>query len=130
MSAAYVDTSFVLAIIFGEPRAPAMRAALRRHRTLLAGDLLVAEALSAAAREGIQPAAVLTTIEAVSIVLPDRTLGREIGEVLEHGYLRGADLWHVACAMYVAGQRRAELTFLTRDAAQRRVARTVGFRVG
>ena len=129
MSAAYVDTSFVLSIIFGESRAPGLRAALRRHRTLLAGDLLVAEALSAAAREGVAPGAVWASIEAISIVLPDRTLGREIGEVLAHGYLRGADLWHVACAMFVAGDARSELTFLTRDAAQRRVARRVGFRV-
>ncbi len=130
MSVAYIDTSYLLSIIFGEPRAPALRTALRRYRTLLAGDLLVAEASSAAAREGIEPATILAAIEAVSIVLPDRTLERESAEVLAHGYLRGADLWHVACAMFVAGPARSELTFLTRDATQKRVARRVGFRVG
>jgi len=67
VSTAYVDTSFVLAIIFGEPRAPALRAALGRHRALFAGDLLVAEALSAAAREGIEHTSVLAAIEAVSL---------------------------------------------------------------
>jgi len=39
MSAAYVDTSFLLAIIFGEPQAPALRRRLGRYERRLAGDL-------------------------------------------------------------------------------------------
>jgi len=49
-------------------------------------------------------------------------------EVLAQGYLRGADVWHVACALFLADAARAELAFLSRDAAQRRVARRLGFR--
>ncbi len=129
MSVAYVDTSFVLAIIFAEPRARALRAALARHAGVFAGDLLVAETLSAAAREGLEGTAVRAAAQSISLVLPDRTLEPEMRECLAHGYLRGADLWHVACAMFVAGTARSELTFLSRDAAQRKVARKLGFRV-
>ena len=45
-------------------------------------------------------------IEAVDLVLPDRSLEPEVLEVLQHGRLRGADLWHLACALYVAGDAR------------------------
>ena len=48
-------------------------------------------------------------------------------EALEVGHLRGADLWHVACALFVAGTARSEVAFLSRDAAQRTVAKRLGF---
>lgn len=129
MTIAYVDTSFVLAILFAEPRARALRALLARQDGVFASDLLLAEAFSAAAREGIEPAAVAGAVRPISLVLPDRSLGPEVREALAHGYLRGADLWHVACAMFVAGDARAEVRFLSRDAAQKAVARRIGFRV-
>jgi len=66
-------------------------------------------------------------LAAISLVLPERSLEPEMKEVLQHGYLRGADLWHVACAIFVAGQARADLTFLSRDVAQRKAARQLGF---
>ena len=48
-------------------------------------------------------------------------------EALAHGYLRGADLWHVAGAMFLAGSARAEIAFLSRDVTQKRIARRLGF---
>jgi len=127
MSAAYVDTSFLLAIIFGEPQAPAFRRRLRRYEHRLAGDLLRAEALSAARREGLSLDALGPALAAISLVLPERSLEREVREVLGYGYLRGADLWHLACALFLAGEDRGALAFLSRDTAQRRVARRLGF---
>lgn len=41
---------------------------------------------------------------------------------------RGADLWHVASALYVAPSP-ADLYFLTLDERQRSVAATLGFRI-
>ena len=127
MSAAYLDTSFLLAITFGEPQAPALRRRLGRYEHRLAGDLLRAEALSAAKREGLALDALQPALAAISLVLPERSLEREMREVLSLGYLRGADLWHVACALFLTGEDRGELAFLSRDTAQRRVARRLGF---
>jgi hypothetical protein len=59
-------------------------------------------------------------------VLPDRPLGGEIGVVLSAGYLRGADLWHLASALYLAGNPR-NLPFITLDERQEVVARKLGF---
>jgi hypothetical protein len=60
-------------------------------------------------------------------VLPDRGLEPEMREILERGRLRGAGLWHLACALYVAGGRRDALAFLSRDAPQRDLARRLRF---
>ena len=127
MSAAYVDTSFLLAIVFGESQAAALRRRLLGFERRLAGDLLRAEALSAARREAVRLDSLQPTLAAISLVLPERSLEQEMREALRHGYLRGADLWHVACALYVAGDTRSDLAFLSRDRAQRAVARRLGF---
>lgn len=127
MRAAYVDTSFLLAIVFAEPRSQTLRRVLRRFAQLFSSDLLVAEALSAAEREGVETAVVAPAIESISLVLPPRTLEPEAREALTHGHIRGADLWHVACAMFLAGRERSEVAFLSRDVAQRKLAGRLGF---
>ena len=48
--------------------------------------------------------------------------------MLETGYLRGADLWHVATALYVSPQAR-NLSFATLDARQSDIAAALGFRI-
>ena len=48
--------------------------------------------------------------------------------VLETGYLRGADLWHVATALYVSPQS-GSLSFATLDARQSAVAEAFGFQI-
>ena len=58
---------------------------------------------------------------------PDRPLEPELVRVLDHGYVRGADLWHLACALFVSPDT-AELSFLTLDCRQRGVAESLGFR--
>lgn len=50
-----------------------------------------------------------------------------MSRALEVGYLRGADLWHVACALYLV-EDAPELSFLTRDERQSAVAEALGFR--
>ncbi len=129
MSAAYVDTSFLLAILFGEPQAATLRRRLRRFEHRLAGDLLRAEALAAARRETLPFDALQPALAAISLVLPERSLEPEMREVSRHGYLRGADLWHLACALYVAGNAPRDFAFLSRDRAQRMIARRLGFAI-
>jgi len=125
--AAYLDTSFVLAILFDEAGALGLRRTLGRYERAFSSDLLTAETLSAAVREHLEVPAVMTALEAVALVLPHRSLDRELRDVLAQGYLRGADAWHLACASFLAEGARSELAFLSRDVAQRRVARRLGF---
>jgi predicted nucleic acid-binding protein len=127
VNAAYVDSSFLVAILLGEPGSRALRTRLGRFDDLLAGDLLVAELLSTAARESLAPEQVTRALGNVDLVLPDRSLEPEMLEVLQQGRLRGADLWHLACALYLAGEEREALAFLSRDAPQRELARRLGF---
>ena len=59
-------------------------------------------------------------------VFPERALTAEFEQVLAGGQVKGADAWHLACALYVARDPR-DLTFLTLDVRQRAAARRVGF---
>ena len=62
----------------------------------------------------------------LEVVFPPRTLGPEITRVLEAGYVRGADCWHLATALYLAPDP-SELTFITLDERQGAVAKALGF---
>ena len=59
-------------------------------------------------------------------MLPDRPLHTEIAKVLAAGYLRGADCWHLATALYLSVDP-SQLAFTTADDRQRTVARALGF---
>jgi predicted nucleic acid-binding protein len=121
---AYVDTSWLLSIAFGEAGAEAAAAAAAACDVLMSAPLLEAELMAALRREGVAESGFVDP--GISWVLPDRSLRAEIGRVLDAGYLRGADLWHVATALYAAADPTDTL-FLTRDARQAEVARSLGF---
>lgn len=124
MKVAYVDTSCLVAVAFGERGATAMARRLAAYDQLVAANLLEAELRSAYAREGVEPDAAL--LGAVSWVIPDRPLGPELARVLNAGRLRGADSWHLAAALYLV-EAPAQLAFLTLDHQQEAVARALGF---
>lgn len=126
MSFAYVDTSVLVAIAFEERDGQRMARRLAAFSGLLASNLLEAELRAACARENCAFADALLTD--LKWVFPDRSLGPELGEILAAGYLRGADLWHLACALYVT-PAPGEMSFLTLDRRQRLVARALGFKV-
>ena len=126
MSAAYVDTSALVAVAFGERGAAALASRLGTFPRLLSSNLLEAEIRAACSRERVAVSERL--LANLEWVLPDRPLGQEITAVLTAGYLRGADLWHVAAALYVA-PAPGDLTFITRDRRQRTVAAALGFQV-
>ena len=126
MSAAYVDTSALVAVAFGERGAAALASRLGTFPRLLSSNLLEAEIRAACSRERVAVSERL--LANLEWVLPDRPLGQEITAVLAAGYLRGADLWHVAAALYVA-PAPGDLTFITRDRRQRTVAAALGFQV-
>ena len=126
MAVAYLDTSFLLGIAFGEAGARRFATTLRKFDTIVSSNLLIAEFRAAHLREKTAPDEDL--LARLSIVLPERPLNPEIALVLEHGYLRGADCWHLAAALYIAGDP-ASIAFLTLDTRQARTARTLGFRL-
>ncbi|UCF18199.1 MAG: PIN domain-containing protein [Gemmatimonadota bacterium] len=126
MNVAYVDTSALVAIAFGERGGSRLARRLERFDELLSSNLLEAELLSAFAREGVDGGSNLLTW--FTWILPSRALSQEIASVLSAGYLRGADLWHLACALYVA-ESAQELSFVSLDERQREVAEMLGFRV-
>ena len=70
MRAAYLDSSFLLAILFDEPGASGLRRTLGRYERVFSSDLLTAETLSTAVRERLEVGAVMTALEAVALVLP------------------------------------------------------------
>jgi hypothetical protein len=126
MGAAYLDTSCLIALAFDEPEARRVRSAVEEGGPLLSSGLLEAELLSTLALEGVS--ADPHFLRAIGWVLPDRPLGPEIRRALAHGYAKGADLWHLATALYVA-EDPTELTFLTLDPDQRPIALALGFQV-
>lgn len=125
MSVAYVDTSALVAIALGEHDGPPMERRLKSFSRLLASNLLEAELRAACSRERSTFSEEL--FANLKWVFPDRSLGIELETVLTAGYLRGADLWHVACALYVA-PTPGDVWFVTLDERQRRVAAELGFR--
>jgi predicted nucleic acid-binding protein len=127
MPTAFVDTSCLSRVALKEPGHEHMSELLWRFDVWKASPLLYAELRSVCKREKAEGEGydLLKRIEWVEIPGP---LLAEIEEGLGAGYLRGPDLWHVACALY-ARTEEPELTFLTLDLAQARVARALKFRV-
>ena len=124
MSVAYVDTSYLAAILLEEPGAQDGR--LNRFDSVWSSNLLAAELLSVIRREGLQVDRE-ELFHHMQWIFPDRPLNPELALVFAKGNLRGADAWHLACALLLSPN--AEITFLSLDARQREVAARLGFTV-
>lgn len=125
MKQAYVDTSWLVAIAFAEKGSEQATKLLRSDLHAVASNLLEAELRSAFLRENVEedPGSIL---EGIGWILPDRPLAPELARVFRSGHLKGADAWHLACALYLDPEA-SSLAFFTRDLPQRRVARALGF---
>jgi uncharacterized protein with PIN domain len=124
----FLDTSCLTAIAFGEAGAAAIKRRIATFGLLTAAPLLEAEARAAFRRERCEPTDELDALlEPINWVIPDRPLSAEIATVLKAGYVKGADCWHLATALYLSPDP-GEMTFLTLDARQGEVARALGFR--
>ena len=125
MPVAYVDTSCLVLIAFRERGASALTRKLEGFDDLFSSNLLEAELRAACSREEVESDPVI--LSAVSWVIPDRPLSAEIARVLEAGYVRGADCWHLVTGLFLV-EDPAEISFLTLDKRQAQVARALGFR--
>lgn len=128
MTAAYIDTSALVAVALQQEGWQRVTPHLAAHGKLHASELLLAELLSVAMREDVVPNVLLAPFEAITVIIPNRSIVPELNTVAAGGYLRGADLWHLACALYLSPNPK-ELFFLTCDGKQRAVAKRLGFRV-
>ncbi len=126
MNVAYVDASALVAVAFDEASSSAIAGRLDGCSRLLASNLLEAELRAVFARERLDFAASL--VAGIEWILPDRPLAPEMTAVLESGDLRGADLWHVATALY-ATPEPGQAAFITADTRQQAVAEALGFLV-
>lgn len=124
MSFAYVDSSCIVAVALREPGATRVERLLQRFSHRVASNLLEAEVRAALARERAPLSPGL--FSSINWVLPTQALTGELARVAAGGSLRGADWWHVACALHV-DPSTSELAFVTLDLPQRRVAAAIGF---
>ena len=126
MSFAYVDSSCIACIAFRQPNWREQWRLLRSYSTRASSNLLEAEVRAAHLREGINIEPGL--LKGIEWIFPDRALTEEIERVAEAGYVRGADLWHLATALSVS-LSPGNVAFLTLDSRQAEVAATLGFRL-
>lgn len=130
MKRAYVDTSVIVALHFGQTEARRAARLLRGHEQAFSVAILVPELLATLHREGRPLNDADHLLARITLFIPSNSLRSECEEALGAGALRGADLWHVAAALAIAGaKRRRDLPFLTFDARQREVAKKLGFPV-
>ncbi len=126
MTAAYIDTSAMVAIAFQEPGSVPLARRLERCTRWISSNLLEAEIGATFVRENqyLDPSALF----GIDWILPDRSLSPEIAAALRVGHVQGAALWHIATALYVA-PRPGDIFFATADHRQRAVAEVLGFQV-
>ena len=126
MTNAYADTSAIVAVAFSQPGAAEIAQRMNDFDRLTSANLLEAETRAAYARENRQfDDAILSRFD---WIYPARLLSNEFATILNVGYLRGGDLWHVAVALYFFPDP-TEVTFLTLDNQQQAVVAALGFRV-
>jgi predicted nucleic acid-binding protein len=124
LSAAYVDTSAIVSLILHEPDEEAIVRQLNQFDRVMSSNLLEAELRSVCHREG--RALDAAQIRDIQWIQPNRALTPEISRVLAAGYVRGADCWHLASALFATPDPTG-VVFLTRDVRQRDVATALGF---
>ncbi len=124
---AYVDTSILAAVACKEDGWEQSVTRLKVCDRWFAAPLLEAEFSALVARENLPPT-VYQLLDPFTWIPIRRRLTEEIQTVLQFGYLRGADLWHLAAALSWVKQP-SELSFLTLDVRQKEVASLLGFPV-
>ena len=127
MAVAYVDTSALVAVALGETAGDAMARRLNQFTSIMSSNLLEAELRSVYSREKRSFEA--TRLAGVEWIMPNRPLSPELALVLDTGHMRGADLWHLATALFIAPDPSA-MHFVTLDKRQHATASILGFRTG
>ena len=125
MKVGYLDSSIMLGLIFKEPGYEQARDRIEGFARVFSSNLLEAEVRSALKREGLPGSELGRLLERIDWVFPDRPLAAEFLSVLAAGFVRGADLWHLACALYLRGSHDG-VELLSLDQRQIEVADRLG----
>ncbi len=124
MNAAYVDSSILVAIVLQERGWADLERRLAGFEHRVSANLLEAELRSAMSREGL-PEEKVPDLAWMEWIQPTRPLTPEFQRVLSTGHQKGADLWHLACALFASPT--GGITFISLDERQRQAAIKLGF---
>ena len=128
MKAAYVDSSVLVAISLGETDHEDLTSRLEKFDQLFSSNLLEAELRSAPEAGGFRRNRRWSShLDLVGLPKPTADSRVQVGP--QGGLLEGADLWHLACALYLR-EELEEISFLSLDDKQVAVAGSLGFDLG
>lgn len=119
----YIDSSVVVASLFDE--LPNNKKIWGSSDNFLSSFILESEVLSTAKREGLDLDLVKKELKKISFVRTESLLA-QLTEIFKVGYLRGADAFHLATAMWIQG-KHSGLKFYTLDKRQIAIASMFGF---
>jgi hypothetical protein len=114
-----------VAVAVDEPGGREIAERLEPFSRLVSSNLLEAELRATLARERVE-ADCSPLLTWISWIHPDRHMTQEFVQVLGFGKVRGADLWHLACALYLR-KSIPGLRFISLDRRQRDLAHALGF---
>lgn len=124
----YLDTSAFLACVFGQAGGLKLINRLKSSQEVLSDILLLSEAASCFTREKVsldQLERMISWINLVSIPINFKT----VKKIIQHGYVKGADLHHLCCAYTLADGANSQITFVSMNMKQLAVAKSLGFKV-
>lgn len=124
----YIDTSVLVSLMLKQGPYGSFKKQLQSADDVISSQLIESELMSVCRREEVDLEIAFEYLNKVSLIIPDRSLRREITATLKHGYCRGADLFHLSCALYI-DPNASELHFLTADDKQKDLAKKMGFKV-
>lgn len=127
LAAAYVDTTALLPVTYGEePVSESIQRKLEGFRYLLSANLLEAEMRVVFATEGREfDDGVLSSVR---WIMPNRRLDAEMAAVLRTAQLQPIRLWHLATALFFA-ELVPGLALITLDGQQETAARDLGLTI-
>ncbi|MBI2083106.1 MAG: PIN domain-containing protein [Deltaproteobacteria bacterium] len=128
MTKIYVDSSVVVAMLFGEEKSPKYREIFARQSEILSSYLLEAEVYASARREKIPLDSASKLLTDVTLIAPGRSLEYEYQKVFQHGYCRGGDAFHLAMMVHIDPDF-SSLELLTADRQQEEIARKIGIKI-
>jgi len=129
MKVNYIDSSVLVAILLNEPSSEMARLTLAKESIIQSSSLIESEIISVCKREKVEFQLADSLLDSIDIVSPPSSIRPYIKDIIEYGYVRGADLQHLACALYLCGNTPKYITFWSFDVNQSRVAKKVGFRM-
>lgn len=127
MNVIYIDTSALICKTFQELDYKEIATLLNSADELVSSQLLCAELISVYQREKRDLKEAERELASISLINPDTNLTQELISIFQYGYLRGADAFHLASAMFI-DPAALELQFLTRDKQQKKMAEKLGFK--